>query len=124
MEERVLNDTLIKHNSTGINYIICDATETNNQFGYGVYLYSVKATNVTDQLSKGFGLYRQEFTIVSEPEERKFLVVMYTFANDHIDPIIIADTEAKAQSYIDREMNGKIYNGTGIYKILPIRVYK
>jgi hypothetical protein len=80
--------------------------------------------NIENQPTKGFCLFREAFTIISEPEEQKFLVVMYTFENDHTDPITIADTEDKAQEYIDKEMKDKVYIGTGVYKIMPIKVYK
>lgn len=42
----------------GQNYTIAYALETNNQFGYGKYLYRMK-----ERLDTGFGLYLREFTI-------------------------------------------------------------
>ena len=54
-----------------------------------------------------------------------YLVVMRVFGMIDIDmPCIVAETEDKAQEWIDKEMFGSVYNGTGVHKILPIKLYK
>jgi len=53
-----------------------------------------------------------------------FLVTMETFANSNSQPLIIAETLEKAQEYIDQEMNGSVYNGTGVHKITKMKVFK
>jgi len=52
-----------------------------------------------------------------------YLVVMYTFATNHFNPLVIAESEEKAQKYIDEQMNGKVYNGTGVHQIIHINLY-
>lgn len=61
MEQRVPNGIRIKDIYTNEIYKIVDAIETNNQWGYGVYLYRVEG-----KLDTGFGLYRKEFEIVKD----------------------------------------------------------
>jgi len=58
MEVRVENDTEVKEISTNRILKIIDAVETNNQFGYGVYLYRFEGLTDTS-----FGLYRSEFVV-------------------------------------------------------------
>lgn len=58
MEKKIKNDTIVKEISTDKALKIADAIETNNQFGYGIYLY--KFEGLTDT---GFGLYRNEFIV-------------------------------------------------------------
>lgn len=58
MEERIENGTIVKEIGTNRELKIVDAIETNNQFGYGVYLYRFEGL-----LNTGFGLYRKEFKI-------------------------------------------------------------
>lgn len=54
-----------------------------------------------------------------------FLVVMHTFfATNQDQPLIIAESEEKAQEWIDKEMEGYKYNGTGVHKIIPVKLYK
>jgi hypothetical protein len=59
MEERVQNKTRIRNLWTNEIYKIVDAIETNNQWGYGVYLYRFE-----ERLATGFGLYRNEFEVL------------------------------------------------------------
>lgn len=60
-EIRVPNGTKIKDIETGEKYIISKSNETNNQFGYGVYLYILEDTSIA--------LWRSEFEIVNYPVE-------------------------------------------------------
>ena len=57
-EERIPNKTKVIEKRTGKKYTIIDAIETNNRFGYGVYLYQLKEKRT------GFGLYESEFNIL------------------------------------------------------------
>jgi hypothetical protein len=59
MEERVPNKTRVKNLWTNEIYTIVDALETNNQWGYGVYLYRFEG-----RLATGFGLYKNEFEVL------------------------------------------------------------
>ena len=52
-----------------------------------------------------------------------FLVIMETFDLSQNTPCIVAETKEKAQEYIDKEMEGYVYNGGGVYVIRPIRLY-
>jgi hypothetical protein len=58
-EERLPNGTKVKEISTNEVFTIVDAIETNNQFGYGVYLYRFEG-----KLDTGFGLYRKEIGVI------------------------------------------------------------
>lgn len=58
MESIIPNGTEIVESRTGRKLKIVNAIETNNQFGYGVYLYRFEG--LTD---KGFGLYRSMFVL-------------------------------------------------------------
>ena len=49
-----------------------------------------------------------------------FLVAMIWINNDGIDYCVITETKEKAQEYIDKEMEGKQYNGTGYFDIIEI----
>lgn len=68
MEKRVPNGKTVIDKETKEELKIIDAIETNNQFGYGVYLYRFEGRTDT-----GFGLYRKEFIVKGEEEfERKY----------------------------------------------------
>jgi len=58
MEEQIPNGTMVKDVYTNKIHKISYAIETNNQFGYGVYLYRFEG-----KLGIGFGLYRHEFEV-------------------------------------------------------------
>lgn len=57
-EERISNGTIVIEKETGKEHRIIDAIETNNKFGYGVYLYCF------DDTKTGFGLYESKFTVL------------------------------------------------------------
>lgn len=52
-----------------------------------------------------------------------FLVVMHCFAENLDIPCVVAETEEKAQEWIEEEMKDRKYSG-GIHQIKPIRLYK
>ena len=58
MEKRIENETEVIEISTGRLLKIVDSIETNNQFGYGIYLYRFEGLTDT-----GFGLYRSEILV-------------------------------------------------------------
>lgn len=58
LEEPIPNGTEVTEISTGRRLKIVDAIKTNNQFGYGVYLYRFEGLTDT-----GFGLYRNEVLV-------------------------------------------------------------
>lgn len=58
-EVRIPDGSLVREDLTGRKYIVESSTETNNQFGYGVYLYKM-----VDGPIPTFGLYRREFTVL------------------------------------------------------------
>lgn len=35
----------------------------------------------------------------------------------------ITETEEKAKEYIDKQMEGNVYSGIGVYKVIPVEVY-
>jgi len=53
-----------------------------------------------------------------------YLVVMETFDLSQNINCIVAETEEKAQEYIDKTMEGNVYNGGGIYQIRQIKLYE
>lgn len=59
MEKRIPNGVEVIEKDIGRKLKIIDAIETNNQFGYGVYLYRFEGLTNT-----GFGLYRSEFEVI------------------------------------------------------------
>lgn len=60
-EARVPNGTFVREIETGNIYKIVDSIETDNRWGYGVYLYRFE-----DKLDTGFGLYRHHFDIMKD----------------------------------------------------------
>jgi hypothetical protein len=67
VEKRVPNQTEVVEKRTGRILKIVDAIETNNQFGYGVYLYRFEGFTHT-----GFGLYQSEFNVISGKISEKY----------------------------------------------------
>lgn len=61
MEKRIKNGTIITYIDPDKTYTICNAIKTDNQWGYGVYLYQFEELI---ESYPGFGLYRKEFDIV------------------------------------------------------------
>jgi len=57
-------------------------------------------------------------------DKEMFMVSMLTFADGRISPLVVAESVEKAQEYIDKEMEGSSYNGTGIHQIRPIKVFR
>ena len=53
-----------------------------------------------------------------------FIVYVHWLSSGKNNFCVITETEAKAQEYIVKEMEGSTYNGTGLYKIEPICLYK
>ena len=54
-----------------------------------------------------------------------FLVVLRVFGMIDVDmPCVVVETEDKGQEWIDKEMKGSVYNGTGYHLIQPIKLYK
>jgi uncharacterized protein YacL (UPF0231 family) len=54
-----------------------------------------------------------------------FLVVVHWFQPEIQDTIcIVAETEEKAQEWIDNEMKDNVYNGAGVHNIIPVKLYK
>ncbi|WP_405173782.1 hypothetical protein [Paenibacillus sp. FSL H8-0260] len=60
-EEKLPEWTKVKSREDGQIYTIHDATETNNQFGYGIYRYRVK-----ERLDTGFALHKKWFDVISD----------------------------------------------------------
>lgn len=50
----------------------------------------------------------------------KYLVYLYWFSNNSIDPIGFTDSEEEARAYIKQEMEGKQYSGMAVYNIKPL----
>lgn len=61
MEKQLLNGQEVKVKKDGRILKIDSSIETNNQFGYGVYLY-----RFVSELENGFGLYRKEIDVISK----------------------------------------------------------
>lgn len=61
VEEKLPEWTKVKSREDGMIYTIHDATETNNQFGYGVYRYRVK-----ERLDTGFALHKKWFDVIAD----------------------------------------------------------
>jgi hypothetical protein len=53
-----------------------------------------------------------------------FLVVVRWFSKIPDTICVVAETEEKAQEWIDKEMEGKEYSGMGVYAIIPVKSYK
>lgn len=53
-----------------------------------------------------------------------YLVVLRWVGNFKDEICIVATNKEKAQEYIDGEMGGYEYNGTGYYTIVPVEVYE
>ena len=86
-EIRLENNTIVKDNISGIEYKIVDYIKTDNAYGYGVYFYQFEGQyyNYNKKkpglLFKGFGLYRNEFTVISKQENNNYTVGLKY--NDH-----------------------------------------
>lgn len=52
-----------------------------------------------------------------------YLVVMHIFATGKDIPCIVAETEEKAIEWIEKEMDGKIYQG-GVHQIKHVELYE
>jgi hypothetical protein len=94
-EERVPNGTFIREHDTKRIYKIVDAIETNNQFGYGVYLYRLEGTTHT-----GFGLYRKEFDIMQTKVVAGFPGVGKSFFFDRY--LSSLDSDSSLFSWIEK----------------------
>lgn len=51
-----------------------------------------------------------------------FVVYMHWFVTDRDDIIVVANTKEDAQRYIDKQMDGRKYNGTGVYRIKEVEL--
>jgi len=71
VEELVPNGMLVKSLSDNMIYKIVDAIKTDNQFGYGMYLYRFE-----NKLDTGFGLYRHEFEVLNRDCNDAFIPIM------------------------------------------------
>jgi hypothetical protein len=61
MEKQLSNGLQVKVIKDNRVLEIDSSIKTNNQFGYGVYLY-----RFVGELESGFGLYRKEIEVLSE----------------------------------------------------------
>lgn len=52
-----------------------------------------------------------------------FLVVMRWNVGQLDTICCVTETRDKAQEYIDKEMEGKVYSGLGIHHVIPVKVY-
>lgn len=53
-----------------------------------------------------------------------YLVVCHWFQAIPDTICVVTETEKKAQEWIDKEMEGKKYSGSGVYKITSVKLYK
>lgn len=53
----------------------------------------------------------------------KYLVELFYIPTSSTEPLVICDTEEKAQEWIDKEMTGYEYNGNAYHRIIPIKYY-
>jgi hypothetical protein len=54
-----------------------------------------------------------------------FLVIMvFTMPNIKPELCVLTETKEKAQEYIDKQLEGRQYNGFGVYTIKEIPIYK
>jgi hypothetical protein len=60
-EVKLPNGAKIRSREDGEIYTVHDSTETNNQFGYGIYRYRVE-----ERLDTGFALHWKWFDVVGE----------------------------------------------------------
>lgn len=67
-ESKLAKGTIIREDLSGRQFIIESALETNDRYGYGVYLYKM-----INGPTPSFGLYRSEFTIVKEAPQSGLL---------------------------------------------------
>lgn len=57
--------------------------------------------------------------------EMRYLVIVEWFNRSIPNTnCIVADSPEEANDWITEEMKGKIYSGTGIHKIIPVRYHK
>ena len=80
-------------------------------------------------LTKGITPIKKERTLYTlgnsnKQNDYKYLVEMYYLADNSSEPIVVCDTKEKAQDYIDNEMKGYQYNGTGYYRIRKIKYHE
>lgn len=95
MEERIPNGTKVREIKTDEIYKIVDAIKTNNQFGYGVYLYRFEGKTDT-----GFGLYRNHFEIIKNTKVISgFPAVGKSFLTLRSD-LIALDSDSSSFSWI------------------------
>lgn len=53
-----------------------------------------------------------------------YLIIMHIFSGNYDMPCAVAETQEKAQEWINNKMDGYVYNGDGVYQIKPIELYK
>lgn len=53
----------------------------------------------------------------------KWLVEMVVIATDKTYPVVVCDTELKADEWIEKELKEKIYNGTGYLRKTKVPYY-
>lgn len=99
-EERVPNGTMVKDIYDNTIYKIVDAIETNNQWGYGVYLYRFEG-----KLDTGFGLYRRRFEVLKSKNTRIISAFpatgkSYLFDNPH--GLLILDSDSSKFSWLEK----------------------
>ncbi len=61
MEQKLGIGTKVRCIDTGEIFTICEMVQTNNQWGYGIFIYQFEETIKT---RPAFGLYRREFTLI------------------------------------------------------------
>lgn len=56
--------------------------------------------------------------------EKMYLVIIEWVGMQKDTYCVVAETEDKAQEYIEKQMEGKQPSGMGYYKIIPIELYE
>ena len=54
----------------------------------------------------------------------KYLVELFYIPTSSTEPLVICDTEEKAQEWINKEMTGYEYSGNAYHRIIRIKYYE
>ena len=74
-------------------------------------LQYLQKQKITNKILRGVNLY-------------KYLVELFYIPTSSTEPLVICDTEEKAQEWIIKEMTGCEYSGNAYHRIIRIKHYK
>ena len=74
-------------------------------------LQYLQKQKITNKILRGVNLY-------------KYLVELFYIPTSSTEPLVICNTEEKAQEWINKEMTGCEYGGNAYHRIIRIKYYE